>query len=63
MDAKKLYDLRGGVCSYSNKTWSNSSEIMILMFSYGSAYHLSIDMWHSKRSYTSEFTMLFIENI
>ena len=62
MDAKNLHDL-GGLCSYSNKIWNNFSKIMILMFSHGLAYHLSINVWQPKRSYTSEFTMIFIENI
>ena len=63
VDAKNLHDLGGDLCSNGNKIWSNFSKIMILMFSHGSAYHLSIDMWHSKRSYFSEFVMISIENI
>ena len=62
IDAKNLHDL-GGLFAYNNKIWSNFSKIMILMFNHGLAYHLSIDVWHSKRSYTSEFIMIFIENI
>ena len=63
MDAKNLYDYWEDLCSYSNKIRSNFSKIMILMFSHGLAYYLSFDMWHSKRSYTSESSMIFIENI